>query len=62
VIKSPQNFDLVEEEIRLLDILLGDLLDSPPLPSHLFLGLVDYPIGPLAEFLLEIESTLGLKS
>lgn len=57
-----EDADLIQQQIGLFDGLFGDLLDSPPLGSILLLGLVDSPVGALAELLSGRGSTLGLKS
>ena len=57
-----EDANLVEEQIWLLDGLLGDLLDGAPLGAVLLLGLVDGAVCALAELLRGGGSTLGLKS
>lgn len=62
VVERLQDFDLIEEEFWLLDVLLGDFLDGPPVGAALLLSLVDHSVCALAEFLRGAAGTLGAMS
>jgi hypothetical protein len=63
MIQNLEDLYLIEQNLWLFDILLGDFLDRPPLTcSQLLLGLVDHSISSLAQLLSERRVTLGLNS
>jgi hypothetical protein len=62
VIELLQDFDLVDEELRLLNVFFGDFLHSPPWPVDIFLfGFVHHSISASSKFLSLDRNYLGVE-
>ncbi len=62
MVERLQDFNLIEQQFRLFDVLLGDFFDGSPLRAVLFLAFVYDSIGAFSEFLNGRCGTLGLMS